>query len=113
MCTAVITFFKGFDAFIGPFQAANFITYAFRPAPAPLKPNSPRFLPSPSAYIGLPVFGVLFVFWKWRYGDRTVPYRKMDLISGKEEIDLEEEQYLAAQLLKGPAPRWRKIWDAL
>jgi amino acid transporter len=59
------------------------------------------------------VFGILVAFWKWQHGDRTVSYQKMDLISGKEEIDEEEERYLAAQRLRGPEPKWRKIWNSL
>ena len=84
---------------------------------APNENNNPdlfRFLPpSFSAYIGIPVFGILVAFWKWQYGDRTVPYQKMDLISGKEEIDQEEEMFLAAQRLLGPQPKWRRIWNSL
>jgi hypothetical protein len=37
----------------------------------------------------------------------------MDFINGKQEIDQEEERYLAAQSLLGPPSRWKKIWDAL
>ena len=68
---------------------------------------------SPSGYIGIPVFGILVAFWKLRFGDRTVPYAKMDLLSGKEEIDQEEEMFVAAQRLRGPQPKWRKIWDSI
>jgi amino acid transporter len=52
-------------------------------------------------------------FWKWKEGDETVSYVKMDLISGKQEIDDEEKAYLAAQELLGPRPKWKKVWDAL
>lgn len=38
---------------------------------------------------------------------------KMDLFTGKEEIDEEERIYLEAQMLLGPQPRWKRIWDAL
>lgn len=66
-----------------------------------------------SAYIGFPVFCLFAAFWKWKEGDETVSYAKMDLISGKKEIDEEEKAYLAAQELLGPRPKWKKIWDAL
>ena len=66
-----------------------------------------------SAYIGFPVFFLFAAFWKWKEGDETVPFAKMDLISGKNEIDEEEKAYLAAQQLLGPRPKWKKLWDAL
>ena len=34
-------------------------------------------------------------------------------MSGKQQIDEEEEQYLAEQRLKGPKSQWSKFWDAL
>jgi len=66
-----------------------------------------------SAYIGIPIFFLFAAFWKWKEGDHTIPYMKMDLFTGKEEIDEEERIYLEAQMLLGPQPRWKRIWDAL
>ena len=65
------------------------------------------------AYIGIPVFFLFAGFWKWKEGCHTVPYATMDLISGKREIDEEEDAYLEAQKLLGPRPKWVRIWDAL
>ncbi|KIM29116.1 hypothetical protein M408DRAFT_128424 [Serendipita vermifera MAFF 305830] len=89
--TAVITFFKGFDTFIPVIAADTFVT----------------------AYIGIPVFVIFVAFWKWRHGDVTIPYASVDLISGKREIDEEEERFLAKQAARGPRTRWQKIWDSL
>jgi amino acid transporter len=66
-----------------------------------------------SVYIGFPIFFLFAAFWKWKEGDTNVPYEKMDLVTGKQEIDEEEQAYLEAQRLRGPPPRWKKIWDAL
>lgn len=66
-----------------------------------------------TAYVGLPAFVIFLVFWKVRHRDHTIPLETMDLISGKREIDLEEEQYLEQQKLLGPRTRWQKIWDSL
>lgn len=66
-----------------------------------------------SAYIGFPVFFLFAAFWKWKEGDETISYAKIDLFSGKKEIDEEEKAYLEAQQLLGPRPKWKKIWDAL
>lgn len=65
------------------------------------------------AYIGIPVFFLFAGFWKWKEGCHTVPYATMDLISGKREIDEEEDAYLEAQQLLGPRPKWKGVWDAL
>ena len=65
------------------------------------------------AYIGIPVFFLCAGFWKWKEDCHTVPYATMDLISGKREIDEEEDAYLEAQKLLGPRLRWVLVWDAL
>ncbi|KAG9057794.1 hypothetical protein FS842_003869 [Serendipita sp. 407] len=88
--TAIITFFKGFDAFL-PFKADGFVT----------------------AYIGIPAFVFFLSFWKIRFREHTIPLAEVDLISGKKQIDDEEERYLAEQEARGPRTRWQKLWDAL
>lgn len=37
----------------------------------------------------------------------------MDLFTGKQEIDDEEDAYLEAENLRGPGPRWKRLWDKL
>lgn len=38
---------------------------------------------------------------------------QIDLISGKREIDEEEEQFRLEQAKLGPRTRWQRIWDSL
>jgi len=66
-----------------------------------------------SAYIALPLFALFFVGWRYYDGSRTIPLNMVDLVSGKREIDEEEEEYLAQQRLKGPKSQLRRFWDAL
>lgn len=88
--TAIITLFKGYDTFI-PFKVDTFIT----------------------AYIAVPIFFVLWAGYKFYYGTKVIPLAEIDLISGKREIDEEEEQFLVEQAKRGPRTRLRRIWDAL
>ncbi|KEP53314.1 dicarboxylic amino acid permease [Rhizoctonia solani 123E] len=89
--TFVITFFKGFDTLMTPVNIPNFIT----------------------SYIGAPVFGFMWLGYKLWYKTRVIPPHEVDLITGKREIDEEEEQYLAQQAALGPRTWKQKIWDAL
>ncbi|KAG8719791.1 hypothetical protein FRC08_001978 [Ceratobasidium sp. 394] len=89
--TAIITFFKGFDTLIKPMNTPNFIT----------------------SYIGAPVFFFLWLGYKLYYKTSVIPPEEVDLITGKREIDEEEEQYLAAQDALGPRTWKQKLWDAL
>jgi amino acid transporter len=88
--TMIIGFFKGFDAFM-PFQADTFVT----------------------SYIGFPVFALLAIFWKLLHRETKVDYKTMDFLTGKREIDLEEEAYAQAQTLLGPRTWKQKLWDSL
>jgi amino acid transporter len=65
------------------------------------------------SYIGIPAFIFFYFFWKILHRTKTIPLKEIDLVSGKREIDLEEEKYLAEQALKGPQTRWKRFWDAL
>ncbi|CAE6462040.1 unnamed protein product [Rhizoctonia solani] len=89
--TFVITFFKGFDTLIKPVNIPNFIT----------------------SYIGAPVFGFMWLGYKLWYKTKVIPPHEVDLITGKREIDEEEEQYLAQQDSLGPRTWKQKFWDAL
>lgn len=88
--TGIITFFKGFDTFM-PWNHKTFIT----------------------SYIGAPVFFGLWLGYKLFYRTRVIPPAEVDLVSGKRQIDEEEERYLAKQEAKGPRTTWQKIWDSL
>jgi len=88
--TAIITFFKGYDTFI-PFKTDTFVT----------------------AYIGIPTFFVLWGSYKLYFKTKVIPLDQIDLVSGKREIDEEEEQFLAEQAKLGPRNRWQRLWDSL
>jgi amino acid transporter len=88
--TGIITFFKGYDAFI-PFKSDTFVT----------------------SYIAIPIFFVLWAGYKLYFKTEIIPLMQVDLISGKREIDEEEEQFLLEQAKLGPRTRWQRIWDSL
>ena len=77
---------KGFDTFL-PFTKDTFVT----------------------SYIGIPVF---FVFWLgYKYGcrSRVIPLDKVDLDTGRRQILEEEERFREKEALKGPQTRWQKL----
>ncbi|KAH9854124.1 dicarbixylic amino acid permease [Lenzites betulinus] len=90
VATAIITIFKGFDTFI-PFTKDTFVT----------------------AYIGLPTFVLFYTGYKLYYRTSLIPSEKVDLITGKREIDEEEERFNREQEARGPRTRWQKIWENL
>jgi amino acid transporter len=88
--TAIITFFKGYDTFI-PFKTDSFVT----------------------AYIAVPTFIAFWAGYKYTFKTKVIPLDQVDLISGKREIDEEEEQFLAEQAKLGPRTRLQRLWDSL
>jgi yeast amino acid transporter len=90
VATAIITFFKGFDAFI-PFKADTFVTN----------------------YVGLPIFFFLWLGYKIYYKTKMIPAHEVDLVTGVRQIDEEEERYLAEEAAKGPRSTLQKLWDGL
>ncbi|KAI0664911.1 dicarbixylic amino acid permease [Cubamyces menziesii] len=90
VATAIITLFKGFDTFI-PFTKDTFVT----------------------SYIGLPAFLLFYVGYKVYYRTTLIPSDKVDLVTGKREIDEEEERFNQEQEARGPRSRWQKIWEDL
>ena len=88
--TAIITIFKGFDTFL-PFTKDTFVT----------------------SYIGLPTFVLFWGFYKIWHKTKVIPIEKVDLITGKREIDEEEERFNHAEALKGPKTGLQRIWDFL
>ncbi|KAI0797635.1 dicarbixylic amino acid permease [Abortiporus biennis] len=87
--TAIITIFKGFDTFI-PFTKDTFVT----------------------SYIALPTFVLFWGGYKLYYKTKQIAPEKVDLITGKREIDEEEERFNRAEEMKGPKTRWQKIFDS-
>ncbi|KAF8507233.1 dicarbixylic amino acid permease [Gautieria morchelliformis] len=93
--TGIITIFKGFDTFM-PFTQDTFVT----------------------SYIGIPIFAIFYVSYKLFYRTRVIPLKEVDLLSGKREIDAEEEKNLAEEALERKGSQvsqtaWRKIWDSI
>jgi amino acid transporter len=90
VATAIITLFKGFDAFI-PFHVDTFVTN----------------------YIGLPIYFFLWLGYKLYYKTRMIPPTHVDLVTGIRQIDEEEEKYLAEEATKGPRSFLGRMWDSL
>ncbi|KAI0046119.1 dicarbixylic amino acid permease [Auriscalpium vulgare] len=88
--TAIITIFKGFDTFM-PFKKDTFAT----------------------SYVGLPAFVLFYGGYKIYYRTRLIPIHEIDLVSGKREIDEEEEKFVMEQEARGPRTRLQRIWDGL
>ncbi|KAJ7046731.1 dicarbixylic amino acid permease [Mycena alexandri] len=88
--TAIIVFFKGFDTFM-PFKSDLFVT----------------------SYIGLPVFAILFVGYKYFYQTRKIPADKVDLVTGLQAIDEAEQRFLLEEKSRGPRSFVGRVWDSL
>ncbi|KAF9246565.1 dicarboxylic amino acid permease [Melanogaster broomeanus] len=90
--TGIITVFKGFDTFI-PFNPKLFAT----------------------AYLPVPVFFFLWLGYKVYFGTCLIPPEKVDLVSGKREIDEEEERLVEKDVERfaGKWGSWKKLLDSL
>ncbi|TFK88698.1 dicarbixylic amino acid permease [Polyporus arcularius HHB13444] len=88
--TAIITLFKGFDTFM-PFKVDTFIT----------------------AYIAVPAFVLFYFGYKVYYRTSLIPSDRVDLITGKREIDEEEDRFNKEQEMRGPRTKLQRIWDSL
>ncbi|OAX44602.1 dicarboxylic amino acid permease [Rhizopogon vinicolor AM-OR11-026] len=89
--TGIILFFKGFDTFF-PFTSGLFIT----------------------SYLPIPLFFAFWIGYKLRFRTRLIPASKVDLITGKKEIDEEEERFvLLEKARRAKMSRWRRLADIL
>ncbi|GAA6017552.1 hypothetical protein JCM10207_001204 [Rhodosporidiobolus poonsookiae] len=86
--TAVVTIFKGFDAFTPTFNHKTFITH----------------------YLGIPLYIILYFGWKMWKKTSIVPLAEVDLHTGRREYD---EDALAWEEEEASKKRslWQKIWD--
>ncbi|CAG8777097.1 6119_t:CDS:2, partial [Acaulospora colombiana] len=84
--TVVFTFFKGHESF--------------------QKRGIPGFI---AAYILIPWFIALTALWKYAKGDPIVPLERIDLIDGRREIDLEEENYHQWKNTREKVSLWDRI----
>lgn len=66
-----------------------------------------------TSYIGLPIFVILWGGYKVYYRTSMIPPHEVDLITGKREIDEEEEQFVAEEEAKGPRNFLQRMWDSL
>ncbi|BGP18227.1 amino acid transporter [Rhodosporidiobolus nylandii] len=87
--TALVTLFKGFDSFVHKFNHKTFITH----------------------YLGIPIYIVLYLGWKFYHKTSFVKPQEVDLVSGRREYDEDEAAWeeLAATEKKS---LWQKIWNA-
>ena len=66
-----------------------------------------------TAYIGLPAFVIFYTGYKLFYRTSLIPSDRVDLITGKREIDEEEERFNKEMEARGPRTRLQRIWDNL
>jgi amino acid transporter len=66
------------------------------------------------SYLPIPLFGALWLGYKLRFGTRLIPASKVDLVTGKREIDEEEERFvLLEKARQAKTSRWRRLADIL
>ena len=92
--TCLVTFFKGFTAFVPAWDYKSFIT----------------------GYLGVPLFFFLYVGYRIINKTRVIPPDQADLFTGKAEIDEDEEKFVAEQrarkaALKGNAKTWNTVYE--
>lgn len=107
VATGIITLFKGTRAVFSTSSATDTVTAGFD-----------TFIPFTkdtfvTSYIGIPVFILFYCGYKFYYRTSLIPSDKVDLITGKREIDEEEERFNKEQEARGPRTRWQKIWEDL
>lgn len=66
-----------------------------------------------TSYVALPAFVLFWGGYKLWFRTSVIPSEKVDLVTGKRDIDEEEERFLEMQELSGPKTRWQRIWDSL
>ena len=85
----LITIFKNFTAFIGPFNVSSFVT----------------------GYLGIPLYVVMYVGWKLIKRTRTISLQEAGFYEGKAKIDEEEREFLANMELRRNAKMQRGGWS--
>jgi yeast amino acid transporter len=88
--TTIILIFKGFDTFM-PFTKDTFVT----------------------SYIGIPVFALLYAGYKLYYKTKLIPSNQVDLHTGLDVINEEEERFIKEQESLGEKTWRQKLWDSL
>jgi amino acid transporter len=66
------------------------------------------------SYLPVPLFFIFWLGYKLRYRTQVIPSSKVDLITGKREIDEEEERFILKEKAReGKVSRWRRLADVL
>ncbi|KAG6878727.1 hypothetical protein C0993_011542 [Termitomyces sp. T159_Od127] len=65
------------------------------------------------SYIIIPVFFGLWLGYKLYYQTALISSENVDLVTGKQQIDEEEEKFIAEQEALGPRSPFRKFWESL
>jgi len=96
----LIAFFKGFPLFCYKLTAKKGSVPKF---------DTPTFV---TTYLGIPIFFILFFGHMLYTKSRPVRAAHADLFTGKDKIDREEAEFLAAQALRkgGPETKWERIY---
>ncbi|CAE6462165.1 unnamed protein product [Rhizoctonia solani] len=85
---SLVILFNGFTIFLaGNWDVSSFVT----------------------AYICLPVFGLLWAGWKFFKGSRWVRLDEMDFVTGRSELEKMDAEQSA--LYKPPHGLWARLWD--
>lgn len=108
--TSIILFFKGYDTFM-PFKVDTFITYVSSYLDIMLPADDQH--NTCSAYIAIPVFAILWLGYKLFHKTKVIPSEQVDLISGLQQINEEEERYILQEQQKGPRTWWQRLWESL
>lgn len=64
-----------------------------------------------ASYIGIVAFIAIYAYYKIRHRTRVIPLSEVDLVSGKAEIDADEQFWLAKEAARGPMTFWQRIGD--
>jgi hypothetical protein len=59
----------------------------------------------------VPWFLILAVVWKFWHGETFTPLSRVDLMEGRREVDIEEEEWYIRQAARPPQPWWRRVLD--
>jgi len=89
--TGVVCFFKGWDSFLPKFALSTFMTN----------------------YVGFVSFAFIYIFYKVYYHTKLIPLNEIDLITGKAEIDADEQYWEAKRAARGKLNIWQKLGDRL
>lgn len=64
-------------------------------------------------YIGIAAFAFIYLYWKIVHKTKLIPLLEVDLVSGKKEIDDDEEYWLRKAEARGPLNFWQRIYDRM